>query len=209
MKLVIPTIFAKTKKEFNDRLARLSPISKNLQIDFMDGKFVKAKSISLKDIPDLKKFKNNFEAHLMCLHPEKYLSQLKKKGFKKVIFHIETTIHPEELIQKIKNLKMKPMVAINPKTPIEKLPKKVPVLFMGVNPGEESQSFIPTLYKKIKSFRQKNKRIAIQVDGGVSPRNAKRLAESGVDAINSGSYISEAENPIRSLEELKRLFKCN
>ena len=46
------------------------------------------KSVSLKEIPNLKKYKNNFEAHLMCYHPEKYIKKLKQKGFKKIIFRI-------------------------------------------------------------------------------------------------------------------------
>jgi len=85
--MIIPTIFSKNKKQFNERFNKLIKISKNIQIDFMDGKFVKAKSVQLSQIPNLKKYKNNFEAHLMVKNPESWITKLKQKGFKKIIFH--------------------------------------------------------------------------------------------------------------------------
>jgi len=87
MNHIIPTIFATNKKQFLERFKTLRPLSKNLQIDLMDGKFVKAKSISLSQIPNLKKYKNNFEAHLMTEFPQKRIPKLKSLGFKKFIFH--------------------------------------------------------------------------------------------------------------------------
>jgi ribulose-phosphate 3-epimerase len=199
---IIPTIFAHNKKEFDKRFNKLINISKNLQIDFMDGKFVPAKSVQLKDIPNLKKYKNNFEAHLMCFSPEKYILGLKNKGFKKVIFHIEATKNPEKIIQKIKHLKMQPMIAINPETNVKDLPKEVSVLLMGVHPGKEHQSFIQKVYNKIKELRKINKKTFIQVDGGVNEKFAKKLAKLKVNAVNSGSYISNSENPKKVYRKL-------
>jgi ribulose-phosphate 3-epimerase len=204
---IIPTVFATSKKQFKERFHKLLPISHNLQIDFMDGKFVPSKSISLSQIPNLKHYKNSFSAHLMVSHPEKYFKKLKQKGFKKIIFHIEATKEPEKLIFRIKKLKMRPMVAINPRTDLNKLQSKIPVLFLGVNPGKEHQSFVPSVYNKISSFRKKNKRATIQVDGGVSPKNIRKLAKLGVNAVNSGSYISEAENPRKAFNKLRDLSK--
>ena len=206
---IIPTIFSHNKKEFNERFKKLLSISNNFQIDFMDGKFVPSKSINLKEIPNLKKFRKNFEAHLMCLHPEKYLSQLKKKGFKKTIFHIESTRSLEEVIKKIKSFKVIPFMAINPETHLEKILSHISsvkgILFMGVHPGKEHQKFIPSVYKKISQLRKLNKKIIVQVDGGVNESVAKKLAKLKVSIINSGSYISDSENPRETLRKLKSL----
>src|SRR3989344_3001840 len=170
MSHVIPTIFATSKKEFNERFEKILHISKNIQIDFMDGKFVKAKSISPKQVPSLKKYKKNFEAHLMVKSPEKYLSTLKKKGFKKVIIHIES-LNPETLA-KAKKLNLKLFLALNPETPVESLiiflPKIRGVLFMGVHPGREGQNFIPEVYSKIKQLKKISPSKKIQVDGGIN-----------------------------------------
>lgn len=207
MKLIIPTIFAKNKKQFNEKFNKIVPLARNIQIDFMDGKFVPAKSIKLSQVPNLKNYKNNFEAHLMVSNPEKYLTKLKQKGFKKIIFHIESTKNPEKIIEKIKALGLRPMAAVNPETTIEKIPKNLAVLFMGVHPGKEKQSFIPSVYKKIESFRKKNPKIKIQVDGGVSDKNAKKLADIGVDALNSGSFISNSKNPKGAYKKLNTAFR--
>ena len=86
---IIPTIFATNKSDFDKRFNLLRKISKNLQIDFMDGKLVDSKSISLNEVPNLSRYKNNFEAHLMVKNPDRWISDLEKKGFSKVIFHIE------------------------------------------------------------------------------------------------------------------------
>ncbi len=207
---VIPTVFARSKKEFEERFEKLIKVSEYIQIDFMDGKFVKGRSIRVEDIPYLKKYKNNFEAHLMVNNPEKYSEKLKKKGFKKIIFHIESVNKEgaEKLIERIKKLRMEVFVAINPETPvmdIVQLINKVDgVLVMGVHPGKEHQHFIPAVYDKIKELRNFKEKIKIQIDGGVNFDNIRKLKESGADFINSGSLVAEAENPKEIIERLSR-----
>jgi len=210
MKL-IPTIFAHNKKEFEERFKKILPISKNIQIDFMDGKFVKAKSIQPRDIPNLAKFKNNFEAHLMCLHPEKYLSTLKQKGFKKIFFHFEATKNPEKILNQIKSLNLTAGIAFNPNAPIKKIIELSNLadvlLFMGHTPGVEGVSFNPKTLEKIKALRKTNKKIKIQVDGGASPRIIPKLAKAGVNYANIGSYVSKSKNPKQAFKKLNRLCK--
>jgi ribulose-phosphate 3-epimerase len=205
---VIPTVFARNKKEFAQRFQKLVSVSKSIQIDFMDDKFVKGKSIKLSQIPNLEKYKNNFEAHLMVKNPERYLLQLKKKGFKKIIFHIEA-LDAEKAIrlsEQTKQLGLKSFVALNPETNLEKilpvLAKTDGVLFLAVHPGKERQSFIPTVYKKVQALRKINKKIILQVDGGVTPKVAKKLAKLKVNFLNSGSFVSESENPFEAIKSL-------
>ena len=213
---IIPTIFARNKKEFSQRFKKIQPIAKNIQIDFMDGKFVKAKSISINKIPDLKKYKNNFEAHLMTKTPENYISKLKQKGFKKIIFHIEATKFPELAAELIKEEQLIPFVAINPETKIEKLIPYLSqvkgVLFMGVHPGKEHQHFIPKVYAKIKQLKkmnkkERNKKIIVQVDGGVNFDVAKKLARLKIDYLNTGSFVADSENPEETLNKLNNLLR--
>lgn len=209
---IIPTIFAKNKKKFQERLEKLLPISKALQIDIMDGKFVRAKSISINQIPNLNEYKNNFEAHLMTLNPEKYVKKLKQKGFRKIIFHYEALKNhneAENIIKQTKKLNLITFAAINPETQIEHilpfLNKIDGILFMGVYPGKEHQSFIPQVYKKILQLKKFNKKIKTQVDGGVNFQVARRLSRIGVDAVNSGSLIANAKNPKEVFKKLNSI----
>ena len=160
---------------------------------------------------DLKKYKKNFEAHLMLYAPERFIKLLKNKGFNKIIFHIESTNNPNQIIEKIKELKLKAFIAINPETKLNKiLPyinKVDGILFLGVHPGREHQSFIPSVYKNISNLRKFDKKIKIQVDGGVNPEVIIKLAGLRVNYINSGSYISESKNPKEAFKKLNYLFK--
>ncbi|MEK6843846.1 MAG: ribulose-phosphate 3-epimerase [Nanoarchaeota archaeon] len=212
MRKIIPTILAHNKEEFNKRFEKLIKISKNLHIDFMDGKFVKSTGIKISQIPNLKNYNINFEAHLMTINPGKYLLLLKKKGFKKIIFHYEAIQEGKiiSIIKKIKSNNMKAIIALNPETQINNiipfLNKISGVLVMGVYPGKENQKFISKVYEKIKGLRKINKKINIHVDGGVNLSNIKKLKMLGVNCINSGSFISNSIDPKRALRHLEKSF---
>ena len=210
---IIPTVFARNKKEFDSRFAKLSKVSKELQIDFMDGKLVRAKGIRLADVPNLRG-KGNFEAHLMVKNPGKWIPGLKKKGFRKVLFHYEAlqdTKKIENLIVKLKKARFVVFIAVNPGTSVKKIMPFLTsvdgVLFMGVNPGKESQKFVAGVWEKIRELRRHSKGVKIQVDGGVNDKTIGRLKRVGVDIVNSGSYISDAEKPREALARLRRAAK--
>src|SRR3990167_2379229 len=144
---IIPTIFAENKRDFKRRFEKALEFSDKIQIDFMDGKFVKSNSINLREMPDLKKYRaKSFEAHLMVYHPEKWIEQLKKKGFKKIIFHYEAVEEGE--ISRLNG-----------------------ILIMGVNPGKEGQKFLEETYQKIIILRKISKNLDIEIDGGINDKN--------------------------------------
>lgn len=211
LKNVIPTVFATSVKDFTPRFKKVlasNPI--NIHIDFMDGKLVKANGIPLTKFPNLKRLKPNFEAHLMVKSPSSYISKLKEKGFNKIIIHIESSF-ASSLPNKIRDNNMSAWLAINPKTPLKKIISIHQhfdgILFMGVVPGKESQSLLPSVLKKIKSFHAIFPNVPIQVDGGVNLITAPKLKKLHVTNINSGSFISSSIDPSKSLNQLSRAFK--
>jgi len=210
---IIPTIFAISKQEFDEKFNKLTKISKELQIDFMDGHFVRSKSIKLSDVPNLRNFDNKFEAHLMVRHPETWIKRLKNKGFQKVIFHYSSLDENEiiKLIDGIHKLDMEAFIAINPEIREDEifdfLNKIDGVLIMGVKPGKEKQHILTKTYYKLENLRRESKKIPLQVDGGVNLYTIKELVKSGATILNSGSFISRAENPIGALNELYEVVK--
>jgi ribulose-phosphate 3-epimerase len=209
--MVIPTVFVEKKENFEERFNLVLPLAEKIQIDIMDGIFVKKRSIPLNEIPSLKDIKKEFEAHLMVKFPKNYIEELSKKGFKKVIFHYETQpsdLDVRYLIAMIKRFKMEPMVAINPETPAENLyylDTTNKVLLLGVNPGKENQKFIIETFEKIVKLKERG--FFVQVDGGVNPEIAEKLSALGCDEINSGSYVSSSKNPNLAFKELELAFK--
>jgi ribulose-phosphate 3-epimerase len=210
---VIPTVFAIEKKKFKERLDSLRKISKFIQIDLMDGIFVKNKSIEIDEVPNLSNYRNKFEAHLMVKSPSIYIDKIKRKGFKKVIIHCESFKSKNELletVEKIKKKKMKVFIALNPESTLEGIIQFLTivdgVLFMGVNPGKEHQNFIDEVFVKIRELRKFKKKLDIQVDGGVNIKTAPKIKEAGANIINSGSFISDSDNPKKALNELESVF---
>lgn len=204
---VIPTVLEKTKPAFMKRLNILSKISKDIQIDIMDGKFVKSKSVQIKNFPNLKSYKNIFEAHLMTENPENYIKQLKNKGFKRIIFHIEATKNPEKTVKEIKKEGMQPIITLTTQTP-KKLIKKSQkitktIMVMGIKPGSEHQELSPKIYPLIRNLKKAGN-TRIQVDGGVNDKTAKKLKAAGTDILTSGSYIYNSKNRKEAYLKLKR-----
>lgn len=199
---IIPTVFATNKEDLNQRIAGL-PKSEWVHVDFMDGKFVPQKGIEVDDVPSLER---KMEAHLMVEKPQQWIDTLAEKGFKRVIYHIETQT-PEEantLSERIQEAGMTPVVAINPNTPIEKLfsVKTKHVLFMGVIPGKEGQTFDTNVLQSIRRLREHTPGLTYQVDGGVDPSIARKLGQVEVVILNTGSYVSKAENPDEAMKNL-------
>jgi ribulose-phosphate 3-epimerase len=83
------------------------------------------------------------------------------------------------------------------------------VCIMSVNPGFGGQSFIENTYAKLKKLKElidrKGAQTLIEVDGGVTNKNAKQLVEAGADVLVAGSYVFKAENPTATIADLKKL----
>ena len=114
--------------------------------------------------------------------------------------------------QAIKAEGMKAGVALNPHTPVALLEDVIQdidvLLLMSVNPGFGGQSFIENTYRKVRQAKalieQVEAHALIEIDGGVSLKNAKALVEAGADALVAGSFIFNATNPTQMIAELKK-----
>jgi ribulose-phosphate 3-epimerase len=209
MREIIPTVFTHDKKSFSKRFRKICTVSKKIQIDIADGRFVSTKSLDVNSIPSFSRSKLQLEAHLMVKNPEKYIESLRRKGFKKIIFHIET-VDDEDfsmLTDRITALGMTPVVAINPETRLsakvfDKIYLTKNVLLMGVHPGKENQTMKKSVISRIEKIKEFSKKTIIQVDGGVNPQTSKLLFKAGADILNSGSFICLSKNPKIAIEQL-------
>ena len=206
---IIPTILAVSRKKFNEKLEILLDISKEIQIDFMDGQFVDARSVKLSDVPNLDNFDNKFEAHLMVENPGKWIKRLKNRGFDKVIFHwsaVADEVEVKKIINEIHKLDMKAFVAINPEIREDEVIPVIDdadgILIMGVRPGKEKQDLLYKTYYKLENLRAMNRKVVLQVDGGVNLVTAPDLVKSGANILNSGSFIIRSKDPEGAYEEL-------
>ncbi|ATA90145.1 ribulose-phosphate 3-epimerase [Capnocytophaga stomatis] len=181
-------------------------------IDIMDGVFVPNISYGMPVLDAINKHaRKPLDVHLMIVDPDRYISTFKKLGSEILTVHYEACTHLHRTIQAIKNEGMKAGVALNPHTPVWVLEDIIQdidlVLLMSVNPGFGGQSFIENTYKKIRQTKElitkTNSKALIEVDGGVSDKNAKQLIDAGADALVAGSFVFNSENPIETIKRLK------
>lgn len=181
-------------------------------IDIMDGIFVPNISYGMPVLEAINRYAQKpLDVHLMIVDPDRYISNFKKLGSKILTVHFEACTHLHRTIQAIKQEGMKAGVAINPHTPVSVLEDIIQdidlLLIMSVNPGFGGQSFIENTYKKVMQAKELinsfNSRALIEVDGGVSTKNAKKLIEAGADALVAGSFVFNSDNPKEAISSIK------
>lgn len=183
-------------------------------IDIMDGVFVPNISFGMPVLEAINKYaKKTIDVHLMIIQPERYIKTFAKLGADILTVHYEASTHLHRTLQEIKAEGMKAGVAINPHTNVNLLEDCIKdidlVCIMSVNPGFGGQSFIENTYKKVQHLKkiiiQNEASTLIEIDGGVTSKNAKQLVEAGADILVAGSYVFNSENPIKTIENLKAI----
>ena len=183
-------------------------------IDIMDGVFVPNISFGMPVLKAIAKHATKpLDVHLMIVNPDQYIEAFAELGSVLLTVHYEACDHLHRTLQKIKSCGMKAGVALNPHTPIsvlESIIKDVDVVcIMSVNPGFGGQSFIEETYTKVEELKamitKKGSNALIEIDGGVTNKNAKQLIDAGANVLVAGSYVFGADDPIKTIEDLKAL----
>lgn len=184
-------------------------------IDIMDGVFVPNISFGMPVLRDIVKHATKtIDVHLMIVDPDRYIPTFKNLGADILTVHYEACTHLHRTLQAIKAEGMKAGVALNPHTSISLLEDTIQdidlVCLMSVNPGFGGQSFIENTYKKVMALKElitsKGASTIIEIDGGVTSKNAKQLANAGADVLVAGSYVFKSEDPTKTITNLKALL---
>ena len=185
-----------------------------IHVDIMDGVFVPNISFGIPVTEAIHRHATKpLDVHLMIINPELYVEDFVKAGASIVTVHVEACTHLHRTLQEIKRLGVAAGVALNPHTPIELLTEVLEeidlVCVMSVNPGFGGQKFIEHSYAKVANLKnlilKKGAKTQIEVDGGVSEQNAKRLVEAGADILVAGSFVFRAADPIKAIASLKSI----
>lgn len=201
---------------FNEEMDALNESVEWIHFDVMDGHFVPNLTFGPGILQTIRRNSDRFmDVHLMVSDPDYYSGIFAKAGADSIVFHYEAYNDIEkcaELIDKIHSMYLKAGISIKPKTPVEEifpLLDKIDIfLLMSVEPGFGGQSFMEDSLErleKVSAYRKENGlNFIIEVDGGVSDRNASKLLSRGADALVAGSYVFNGD--IR--ENVAKLRKC-
>ncbi len=184
-------------------------------IDIMDGVFVPNISFGMPVLKAISTHANKtIDVHLMIVDPDRYIQTFADLGANILTVHLEACTHLHRTLQAIKAAGMQAGVALNPHTNVSLLEDTIQdidlVCVMSVNPGFGGQSFIENTYDKVKQLKalikKKGASTKIEIDGGVTNKNAKQLVEAGADVLVAGSYVFSADNPTETIAALKALL---
>lgn len=184
-------------------------------IDIMDGVFVPNISFGMPVLKAIAQYaKKPLDVHLMIVDPDRYIQTFADLGADVLTVHVEACTHLHRTLQAIKAAGMKAGVALNPHTNINVLEDTIKdidlVCLMSVNPGFGGQSFIENTYHKVIALKQlindKGAQTQIEIDGGVTSKNAAQLVNAGADVLVAGSFVFGSTDPVQTVSDLKALL---
>ena len=201
---ISPSILSADFSQLGNEIKRLEKGGADMiHVDVMDGHFVPNLTIGPPVIKSLKKYTSLiFDVHLMITPVHKYIEDFSNAGADIITIHPEATEDLKSSIAKIKELKKKAGVSLNPESKIDLITNSLSeidlVLIMSVNPGFGGQKFMPEVLNKVKKLKQikdeKKLKFDIEIDGGINFDNSKSAIDAGVNILVSGTTIFKSNN---------------
>jgi ribulose-phosphate 3-epimerase len=216
MQKIAPSILSADGSRLGEEIAAVEAAGADLlHIDIMDGHFVPNLTIGPGLVASLRKnTRLPFDVHLMIDNPEKYIDAFAKAGSDWITVHVEATAHLHRLVAMIREKGIRAGVSLNPATPLSQVEPILPdidlLLVMTVNPGFGGQKFIGGMLPKITQAKRMTRETApevlVEVDGGVTLKNARSIADAGADILVAGSSVFGSGNYRETIGAMKALL---
>ncbi len=211
---VSPSIIAtdyNSDEELKENLKKLEKAGvKMLHLDVMDGKFVKSTTFNHEFVEKIRDLTTlMLDVHLMIENPEKQIDKYIEAGAEILTVHFEALKKPKETLAKIRAKGVLAGLAISPKTKVSEIEEILKedliniVLVMSVEPGACGQKFIEGSEEKVRQIKKINKKITVEIDGGISPDNAKMVRAAGASILVSGSSVFRAKDMKKTIKKIK------
>ena len=185
-----------------------------IHVDVMDNHFVPNLTFGPIVVKALRNFgiQAPLDVHLMIDPVDRIIPEFAKAGADYITFHPEASEDVGQTLNLIRQCKCKPGLVFNPNTPLdilEDLLDKIDIiLLMSVNPGFGGQSFIESVFDKLKYAREiinKSKYdIRLEIDGGVKVDNIQKIAKAGADTFVAGSAIFGADDYESTIKMMRK-----
>lgn len=214
MTQIIPSILVLSEEEFKKQINAIKNEVKMVQIDLADGEFVPNKTWTFAEPKKAQKYLDiDFELHLMVVDPLKTIKDwVNNPHLKRILVHYESADDINDIIGELSILGKEISVVLDPDTSallLEPILDDIQgVMFMGVRPGFQGQSFIPNTLDRIKKFKENKTAHFVEVDGGVNEQTLSDIVRAGADGVCPGSAIfGNKQNPTKNIQHLQNIIR--
>lgn len=217
---IVPAIIPKRFEDIEKNIEPVASCVKTVQIDIMDGTFVRARSwpFNADDTDEvfdgeehLAEFRPlTFELDMMVAKPEQYIDMWSDFGIDTFIIHLGSTSNLQGVIDYIRDKEKGVGLALVPSESIDAIEAYVNdvdfIQFMGNdNIGHHGEMLDEAVLSHIKDLRTRHKKIIISNDIGVDLETAPELVRAGANKLVSGSAIYESNDIEGTIKKLKNI----
>ena len=213
MTIIAPSLLAANFVRLAEDIAKVEAAGADwLHLDIMDGHFVPNLTFGPPIVAAIRKItKLPLDVHLMVTNPSSLIDDFAAAGADWLTVHGETEPHLHRLVTRIRELGVRPAIALNPASPIHSLDEILPevdmVLIMSVNPGFGGQKFISSSIDKIwrlkKQINGLNREVLIEVDGGINDVTSPLVRKAGADVLVAGSAVFGSDNLAEAIRQIR------
>ena len=209
--LIAPSILAADMANLERDLDRVSGADL-IHFDVMDGHFVQNLTFGPSILAACKRVTSvPLDVHMMVSNPDASIDWYVDAGADMITVHYEAATHLHQIVKHLHERGVRAGVVLNPATPVSVLEEILPdldmVLLMTVNPGFGGQSFIEGSLRKLERLWKLCDEVGasplVEVDGGISRKNAETVAAAGANVLVAGSAVFHADDPASEIDVLR------
>ena len=154
------------------------------------------------------------DVHLMVVNPQNQVRSFAEAGANIITVHREACgENIKNVLRIIKNCGARAGVVINPDTPLKEVYDCLELcdllLVMSVYPGLGGQKFIERVLPKVEEARRifdaQGVPKDIEIDGGITEANVRRIKDAGANVIVAGSTVFNAPDMAKTIANLRTL----
>lgn len=204
MSQIVPAITVETLDDYQSETQRIGTYAHRVHIDISDGEFAPTFLLAESNLYWPEGWE--VDLHAMVMRPSEHMAAILQLKPHLVVFHAETQEDLLPLFDQLKEAGIRTGVALLkstvPSTAEALIQAADHVLIFSGDLGRHGGTASMMQLEKVRLVKKIKPNVEIGWDGGVNLENAYTLTQGGVDVLNTGGTLADAENPAEVYNQL-------